>query len=176
MSKREWTRPGPGVRVAAVHDYVCLRPARAQRGEGVIETGPGADMQALTRQECLDLLADHEVGGIAVLLGRQPPIFPVNYVLDGDTIVFRTDAGTKLAAASFEHIAFEVDDIDHRRSWRILVQGVGHHVTPEFRRVFERVRTVPMTCWAPGDREHWLRVIPTEITGRRLVATESTKG
>jgi nitroimidazol reductase NimA-like FMN-containing flavoprotein (pyridoxamine 5'-phosphate oxidase superfamily) len=139
-------------------------------------TEPGAEMRVLTRQECLDLLADQEVGRIAVVLGRRPLIFPVNYVLDGDTIVFRTDAGTKLAAASFEHVAFEVDCIDHRRSWSVLVQGVGHHVTPEFGRVFERVRTLAITSWAPGDKEHWVRVIPMEITGRRLVATESTKG
>ena len=63
-------------------------------------TEPGAEMRVLTRQECLDLLADQEVGRIAVVLGRRPLIFPVNYVLDGDTIVFRTDPGTKLAAAS----------------------------------------------------------------------------
>jgi nitroimidazol reductase NimA-like FMN-containing flavoprotein (pyridoxamine 5'-phosphate oxidase superfamily) len=134
------------------------------------------EMRVLIRQECLDLLAEQEVGRIAVVLGRQPLIFPVNYVLDGDTIVFRTDPGTKLAAASFELVAFEVDRIDHRGSWSVLVQGVGHHVTPEFSRVFERVRTLAVTCWAPGDKEHWVRVLPKEITGRRLVATESTKG
>ena len=84
--------------------------------------------------------------------------------------------GTKLAAASFEHVAFEVDRIDHRRSWSVLVQGVGHHVTPEFGRVFERALTLAITCWGargkgalgPGD--------PHGDHGRRLVATESTKG
>ena len=46
-------------------------------------------------------------------------IFPVNYVLDGKTFVFRTDPGTKLVAASLEKVAFEVDHIDReaRSAW-----------------------------------------------------------
>ena len=160
-----------------MHDDACPRPRRGTEGErGGDRDGDRAWRDAsFTRQECLDLLADQEVGRLAVVLGRQPLVFPVNYVLDGDTIVFRTDPGTKLAAASFEHVAVEVDCIDHRRSWSVLVQGVGHHVTPDFARV-RTSRDLGDRLWAPGDKEHWVRVIPREITGRRLVATESTTG
>jgi hypothetical protein len=96
--------------------------------------------------------------------------------LPADEEVGRTDPGTKLAAASYERVAFEVDCIDHRRSWSVLVQGVGQSVTPDFRRLFERVRALAITPWAPGDKEHWVRVLPGEITGRRLVTSVPTAG
>jgi uncharacterized protein len=53
------------------------------------------DIRLLDRDQCLSLLAGDEVGRLAVIVGNTPTIFPVNYALDGDTIVFRTDPGTK---------------------------------------------------------------------------------
>lgn len=66
----------------------------------------------LDRDECLRLLAGDEVGRLAVVEGRMPVVFPVNYALDGDTIVIRTDAGTKLGAAGRAPACFEVDCLD----------------------------------------------------------------
>ena len=54
-------------------------------------------LRVLDRDQCLRLLAEDEIGRLAVIAGNTPAIFPVNYALDGDTIVFRTDPGTKLA-------------------------------------------------------------------------------
>jgi nitroimidazol reductase NimA-like FMN-containing flavoprotein (pyridoxamine 5'-phosphate oxidase superfamily) len=133
-------------------------------------TNARAEIEVLTREECLRLLAAEEVGRIAVVLGRQPLIMPVNYVLERETIVLRTDAGTKLATASFERVAFEVDHIDReqRAGWSVLVQGVGQEITPAYSRLFEQVRALAITPWAPGDKEHWLRIMPVEISGRRV--------
>lgn len=50
-------------------------------------------LRVLDRDQCLRLLADDEIGRLAVIAGNTPAIFPVNYALDGDTIVFRTDPG-----------------------------------------------------------------------------------
>ena len=95
-------------------------------------TNARTEIEVLTREECLRLLAAEEVGRIAVVLGRQPLIMPVNYVLDGETIVLRTDPGTKLATGSLERVAFEVDHIDRERQagWSVLVQGVGQRSRP----------------------------------------------
>jgi nitroimidazol reductase NimA-like FMN-containing flavoprotein (pyridoxamine 5'-phosphate oxidase superfamily) len=133
-------------------------------------TNARAEIEVLTREECLRLLAAEEVGRIAVVLGRQPLIMPVNFVLERDTIVLRTDPGTKLATASFERVAFEVDHIDRQRQvgWSVLVQGIGQEVTAAFSRLFEQVRALAITPWAPGDKEHWLRIMPVEISGRRV--------
>ena len=135
-----------------------------------------ATLEVLTREECLQLLAAEEIGRIAVVLGRQPLIMPVNYVLDAETIVLRTDPGTKLATASFERVAFEVDRIDRDRQsgWSVLVQGVGQEITSAYSRLFERVRALSITPWAPGDKEHWLRIMPVEISGRRVGASTTS--
>jgi len=133
-------------------------------------TNTRKEIEVLTREECLRLLAAEEVGRIAVVLGRQPLIMPVNYVLDDETIVLRSDPGTKLATASFERVAFEVDHVDRERQtgWSVLVQGVGQEITPAFSRLFERVRALAIAPWAPGDKERWLRIVPIEISGRRV--------
>jgi nitroimidazol reductase NimA-like FMN-containing flavoprotein (pyridoxamine 5'-phosphate oxidase superfamily) len=127
-------------------------------------------IESLDEPQCLELLATEEVGRIAVVLGRQPLVFPVNYALDGEAIVFRTDPGTTLAAASFARVAFEVDHIDRttHSAWSVMIQGVGQEITPAYGKLFAHARSLPITPWAPGSKEHWVRVIPRQITGRRV--------
>ena len=62
--------------------------------------------------ECRELLDGHHFGRICFMdhVGVLPSIVPVNYLLDEDHIVIRTDAGSKLAAAvRGAPVAFEVD-------------------------------------------------------------------
>jgi nitroimidazol reductase NimA-like FMN-containing flavoprotein (pyridoxamine 5'-phosphate oxidase superfamily) len=124
----------------------------------------------LDHAECLALLESCDVGRLGVVDGGQPLIFPVNYQLDGDTIVFRTDPGTKLDTAPLERVAFEVDGLDpgRREGWSVLVQGVGQEITTAIDRTSERLRGLPVEPWAGGPRAHWVRVVPRVISGRRV--------
>ena len=71
-----------------------------------VDRNDSHDQPRLTREgmieldaaECWRLFRSAEVGRLAVSIANYPDIFPVNYVVDGETIVFRTGAGTKLAA------------------------------------------------------------------------------
>ena len=65
----------------------------------------------LDREECLRLLAVEDVGRLALAQGRAPVIFPVNYALDGEAIVFRTAEGTKLSHGPRGAAAFEIDGL-----------------------------------------------------------------
>ena len=56
-------------------------------------------MTILDTHTCLDLLRTSEVGRLAVSITDHPDIFPINYVVDRGTVVFRTAEGTKLAAS-----------------------------------------------------------------------------
>ncbi|MEZ5248043.1 MAG: pyridoxamine 5'-phosphate oxidase family protein [Ilumatobacteraceae bacterium] len=56
-------------------------------------------MLVLGTDECWQLFRSAEVGRLAVSISNHPDIFPLNYVVDGESIVFRTAPGTKLAAA-----------------------------------------------------------------------------
>src|SRR6478735_1772933 len=85
----------------------------------------------LSTEECLDRLRSARVGRIAFVSDGEPVILPVNHGMDGDVVVFRTDAGSKLIAADDEvPVAFEVDgfDPDRRTGWSVLLRGVATSV------------------------------------------------
>ncbi|MGY1616373.1 pyridoxamine 5'-phosphate oxidase family protein [Geodermatophilus sp. SYSU D00691] len=122
--------------------------------------------------ECYELLAGHEVGRLGVVAGHYPLIIPVNYGMDGRTLVIRTHPGTTLTAAAHANVTFEVDDIDRvtRSGWSVLVRGLAEEVGPEHRPgLVERTHATGVQPWAPGEHGSWLRVIPHEVTGRRIV-------
>lgn len=122
-------------------------------------------LEELPRDECLQLVASLSIGRIAVARHDQPPlVVPVNYVLDGDVIVFRSDRGTKLFALREQPISFQVDFVDpfHRTGWSVLVTGVAYEATPL------EVEHLTVEPWAGGKKQHWVRVQPGVVTGRRI--------
>lgn len=124
----------------------------------------------LDRAECLRLLAADEVGRLAVVSGGAPAIFPVNYRLDGEAIVFRTDPGTKLDDGPRAPACFEIDafDRDHRSGWSVVVSGRLEEATRYTAATLDRVRRLPVDPWAGGEKAHWVRLVPARITGRRV--------
>jgi nitroimidazol reductase NimA-like FMN-containing flavoprotein (pyridoxamine 5'-phosphate oxidase superfamily) len=130
----------------------------------------GSALVAMSREECVQLLADHSFGRLAVVVDGQPVIFPVNYVLDGEDVVFRNDPGTKLTHASLDRVAFEVDEVDEarREGATVVVQGLGVEFTSAVDEASERQRELPLHPWAVGEKSHWVRIIRPVITGRRL--------
>lgn len=122
--------------------------------------------------ECLRLLETEEIGRLVVMVAGEPNVFPVNYILDGDVVVFRTGPGTKLAAISRSPVAFEVDRLapSAGSGWSVVVEGIAQEVTgvdpPGLR---ERLAVLPLRPWAGGgDRLHYVRIVPLSITGARL--------
>ena len=128
-----------------------------------------ASWQELTKSECFELLAGQHVGRVAVVDDRGPVVFPVNYVLDRHTVLFRADAGTKLgAAAARSRVAFEIDGIDAGTctGWSVLVRGETVEVTDPGE--LARLRELPLRPWAPGPKDHYVRILPALLTGRRI--------
>ena len=127
-------------------------------------------LERLDREECLRLLGADEVGRLAIVDFGTPTIFPVNYVMDGDTPVFRTDPGTKLDDGPRSRACFEIDSFDRetRTGWSVIVFGRLEEVTRFDDRTHSRVRALPIEPWAGGEKRHWMRVLPDRITGRRI--------
>ena len=131
----------------------------------------------LDEAECLRLIAQGEIGRIAYLSRFGPAVLPVNYKLYDNAIVFRTarrsaldeDLQTGIAGGDYM-VAFEIDDIDtaRRQGWSVLIQGPAHHVESEVER--ESATRAGVQPWAGGERELFIRIVPTRITGRRIVA------
>jgi uncharacterized protein len=125
--------------------------------------------------ECADLLASSTLGRLGVIVDGRPEIFPVNHVYDrqNGSVAFPTNARTKLRAAlDWPWVAFEVDgiDADGEGGWSVLVVGRAEAITdPDEIARAARERHV---LWAGGDSVQWVRIVPSNVTGRRICASE----
>ena len=134
-----------------------------------------ASMHVIPVDECYRLLATHELGRLGINAEHFPILVPVNYALDGTTIVLRTRPGSKLVAAQHANVVFEVDDVDRRTrsGWSVLVRALAEEVGDEHRaELVARTQASGVQPWAPGEHGHWVRLIPQEVTGRRIVPGE----
>lgn len=124
-------------------------------------------IEVIDADECRRLLGEEEIGRVAVVIGATPMILPVNYALDGDAIVFRTMPGSRLDVGQ-GHAAFEVDSFDkaHKAGWSVLVTGHLEEVSWYQAKDMKRVQALTVTPWAAGERNLWLRLRPSFITGR----------
>jgi nitroimidazol reductase NimA-like FMN-containing flavoprotein (pyridoxamine 5'-phosphate oxidase superfamily) len=128
-------------------------------------------VEILTAAECRELLDGHHFGrfGFVDSVGVFPSIIPVNYLLDGDKIVIRTDAGSKLAAAlRGAPVAFEVDGVDetHQVGWSVVVRGHAEEVTDSDK--LAELRQTPLLAWHPGPKPHYVRINASQVIGRRI--------
>jgi nitroimidazol reductase NimA-like FMN-containing flavoprotein (pyridoxamine 5'-phosphate oxidase superfamily) len=132
-------------------------------------------IEDLDRDECLRLIAPGGIGRIAFQGRFGPVVLPVNYRLHEGAILFRTarhsaldeDLQTGIAHADYV-VAFEIDDIDSaaKMGWSVLVQGPAHRVESDVERAAAlRAGVEP---WPAGQRELFVRVTPSRITGRRI--------
>jgi len=123
----------------------------------------------LSADECWRLLNASGAGRLAVTVGTTPDVFPVNYRVKDGEIVIRTEAGTKLAAATLMRaVAFEIDEIDHagHKGWSVVVKGHGREpVALEEIVALEELNIEP---WVDVPKTRWLVITPTEVTGRRI--------
>jgi len=125
----------------------------------------------LTTAECGELLDRHHFGRLGLMnyVGVFPSIIPVNYLLDEDKIVIRTDAGSKLnAALRGAPVAFEVDGVDETRrvGWSVVVRGHVEEVTDEDK--LAELRQTPLLAWHPGRNPRFVQINARQVSGRRI--------
>jgi len=132
---------------------------------------PDKRVEKLTTAASVALLRDHHFGRLAFMdsVGVMPLIIPVNYLLQDDMVFFRSDAGSKLAAAiRGAPVAFEVDGVDkeHQFGWSVVVRGQADQVSDE--RQLAQLRQTPLLAWAPRAEPHYVRVTASMLNGRRI--------
>ncbi len=131
-------------------------------------------IEELDESESLRLISAGGVGRIAYQSRFGPAVLPVNYQWHDGAIVFRTarhsaldeDLQTGIVGGDYQ-VAFEIDEIDvrGRQGWSVLIQGPAHHVSEAERKSAEQAGVEP---WPAGDRELFVRIVPSRITGRRI--------
>jgi nitroimidazol reductase NimA-like FMN-containing flavoprotein (pyridoxamine 5'-phosphate oxidase superfamily) len=140
---------------------------------GADTTDPGSrpvlGRRGLAADAALDLLrrGDEAVGRLAACPGGEPMIFPLNYAVDGDAIVFRTQAGTKLSAITRSLVTFETDHFDASgQGWAVTFEGLAQEVLDsDPASLLARIDALALDTWPAGDRRHVVRITPYAVRG-----------
>jgi nitroimidazol reductase NimA-like FMN-containing flavoprotein (pyridoxamine 5'-phosphate oxidase superfamily) len=130
-------------------------------------------IEVLEANVCWQFLRDSEVGRLAVSITDHPDIFPVNYIVDHGTVVFRTAEGTKLAAAVLGRaVAFEIDGYEPDRgdAWSVVLKGHASEIE-RMQDVFDALE-LPLFPWHASPKHRFVRIEPFDISGRRFHVAE----
>jgi len=121
----------------------------------------------LSEDESWSLLSSVSLGRLVTILGGQPEIFPVNFVTQRQTVLFRTAQGTKLFSAVMSgRVAFEADGHTVAEGWSVIVKGTAHQLSANADIL--DAQEAPLLPWTATLKPHYVRVIAMEITGRRF--------
>jgi len=131
---------------------------------------PATDAQllALNASECRRLIEGRGIGRVIFNQARGPVALPVNYATDINDVVFRTARHSALTGVIGQQVGFEVDRIDDDLSqgWSVLFTGEASEITDDAE--LEGLQKLSPEPWASGDRDVYIRISPTAITGRRI--------
>jgi nitroimidazol reductase NimA-like FMN-containing flavoprotein (pyridoxamine 5'-phosphate oxidase superfamily) len=129
-----------------------------------------AGLEILPFGDCLRLLDSVPVGRIGFFADGEIVILPVNHLVDGQDVIFRTGDGSKLSSLGNKNlVGFEADAYDARTEsgWSVVVSGFTEIVESEGE--IRRLSDLGLQSWARAaeDVPTWIRIRPTSITGRR---------
>jgi transcriptional regulator with XRE-family HTH domain len=170
--------PNPG-QGALIRLAAALGTTAAALGGAGLSQPPGQRrasrspvLETLSAAQCREYLAAGGVGRFLFMADRGPVAIAVNYRMLGEDIVFRTGRDTGAAGATQQpRVSFDVDHIDDvlGEGWSVLVSGNASLVTAPSE--LEKVAALEITPWAGGERDTYIRIVASDITGRRIRAT-----
>ncbi len=129
----------------------------------------------LSASESWSLLSSVALGRLVTVVDGQPEIFPVNFAVQRQTVLFRTAEGTKLVSTVINHrVLFEADDHSASEGWSVVVKGMARTLhTDEQLQEAERAQ---LLSWTATLKLHYVRILPIAITGRRFRFTPEPAG
>ncbi|QGG41990.1 pyridoxamine 5'-phosphate oxidase family protein [Aeromicrobium yanjiei] len=139
-------------------------------GGEVMVRSPGRFTE-ISQDECLELMATTTVGWLAFVDAEGQQLLPVNFVLHGQDVYFRTMSGSAISSLADGHddVAFAVDHHDdiYQKGWDVMARGTTARVDdPDLvAQVAAGARPRP---WAPGERDVLIVLRPSVISGRRV--------
>ncbi|WP_375481438.1 pyridoxamine 5'-phosphate oxidase family protein [uncultured Mycobacterium sp.] len=121
----------------------------------------------LSASESWNLLASVTLGRLVTSVQGEPEIFPVNFVVQRRTVLFRTAEGTKLVSAAINNrVLFEADDHNVAEGWSVIVKGTARMLRT--REEIEEAESAQLLPWTATLKQHYVRVVPISLTGRRF--------
>jgi uncharacterized protein len=127
-----------------------------------------APMTALSEEQCWALISGVALGRLVTNMDGAPEIFPVNFVVQRHTVLFRTAEGTKLFGTIMnDQVLFEADDHTVAEGWSVVIRGTaGVLFGADEILEAERAGLYP---WIATQKLRFVRITPTQITGRRFI-------
>jgi len=127
--------------------------------------GENEAVVVLDDETCWRLLATQELGRIVTKTADVVDIFPVNFVVDEGSILFRTAEGSKLFALTVDdHVLFEADDHTDVEAWSVVVRGRA--VRLDTAAQVERADGLGLRPWIPTVKYDYVRIVPASMSGR----------
>lgn len=127
----------------------------------------------LSDEECWDLLRREEFGRLGYILDGRANIVPINYRVDGRSLVFRTAEGSKVHAIMIDHdVAFEVDRVEDETATSIVLRGIAQPIDHPHEGYFEQLG---LRAWLANRKPILIRITPTEIHGRHFLLSRPWK-
>ncbi len=124
-------------------------------------------VEVLDERECWELLELAPFGRIALAAAGEIDIFPVNFVVHEGALYLRTAPGTKLVELSVHPlVAIEVDGWDEGEAFSVVAKGEAERL--EHAADIDAAERLPLHPWVPTLKYRWVRICPTEVTGRRF--------
>jgi len=133
-----------------------------------------AGLEILHLGDCFGLLESAPIGRIGFLAGGEVVILPVNFLVDGQDVVFRTGPGSKLASLDVgRYVGFEADSYDAaaHSGWSVVVNGLAETVEDDDE--IARLDALGLAPWGAAADQTWVRIRPESINGRRIAETAS---
>lgn len=131
----------------------------------------------LPAHECWALLRTAPFGRLALCVDDRPEVFPINFVVDHGSLVYRTSEGTKSSAAEKAASALEADGRlapgttewvgDQEMMWSVVVKG--HTSTIGITAELMDTVQLPLHPWESGRKDRFMRLVPDSISGRAFV-------
>ena len=132
------------------------------------KTTTDAPVTELSESESWDLLGSVSLGRLVTTVNGWTEIFPVNFVVQKNTVLFRTAEGTKLLTAALnEYVVFEADDHNVAEGWSVIVRGKARLLATS--NDIAEARRAGLYPWVATQKERFVRIMPQTLTGRRFV-------
>jgi nitroimidazol reductase NimA-like FMN-containing flavoprotein (pyridoxamine 5'-phosphate oxidase superfamily) len=126
-----------------------------------------SEVEILSDDECWALLTGAVIGRLAYAQGDDVEVYPVNFMLQGRKVYFRTAPGSKLEViGTHPNVAFEVDEHGPIWAWSVIVRGRAERMAWDDE--IETSGVLDLASWSPAEKDNFVRITPSAISGRRF--------
>ena len=116
------------------------------------------------------LLRETPIGRVAFTDQTLPAVAPMNFAVDGDSVIVRTRGSKFLAAVHESVVAFQADhiDVDHGGGWSVT--GVGHAEVVTDADEIAKFSSLSLHAWGSESASRYVRIRLEAVWGRRIGA------